>query len=171
MSIRWSYYLIAAIYVLLIVLRGINYLNEAEYKKENANYGKVFSIKKDFFTTVALICIAVTLAINIAALIGGKSLNTSSICVTLLVIGFTILNSMSFIFYSKENQTICFLGYTLKESDIESLKVKSKKSMTKLNITFGREIESYNYAKLLVFGENKESLAKILEQMASTTNK
>ncbi len=166
MNIVWSYYLIAAIYILLIALRGINYLNEAKYKKENANYGKVFSIKKDFFTTVALICVIVTLAINIAALIGGKSMNVESIWITILVIGFTILNSVTFILYSEENKNICFLGYTLKNGDIESLKVKTRKGNTKLNLTFTREIESYNYAKIFIFGKEKETLTNILEQMS-----
>lgn len=170
MNIRWSYYLIAILYILLILLRGINYLNEAEYKKENANYGKVLSIKKDFFTTVALICIVVTCAINIAALIGGKAINTSSIWITLLVIGFTILNSITVILYSKENNSVCFLGHTLKSSDIESLKVKSSKKVTKLNLIFAHEIESYNYAKIFVFGKEKENLIKMLEQMVSTAN-
>ena len=91
MNIRWAYYLIVAIYILLIVLRGINYLNEAKYKKENTNYGKVFSLKKDFFTMVTFICILVTLGINIAALIGDQPINTSSILITILVIGFTVL--------------------------------------------------------------------------------
>ena len=165
MNIRWSYYLIAGIYILLIILRGINYLNETTYKKENLHYQKVFSIKKDFFTTVTSICILVTLAINIAALIGGKALNTSSIVITLLVIGFTILNSVSVIYFSEEAQNICLLGYTLIEDDIERFDIKAGKSKYTLRITFNREIESYNYAKILVFGQNKEVFASLLEQM------
>lgn len=169
MNIRWSYYLIAGIYILLIALRGINYVNEKAYKKENSHYQKAFSIKKDFFTTVAGICIIVTLAINIAALIGGKALNTSSIIITLLVIGFTILNSFTVVLFSKEEQNICLLGYPLTGSDIESVKVKQGKTSYKLNLTFNKEIESYNYTTLLVFGENKEALAHLFEMMAPKT--
>ncbi|MBE6022909.1 MAG: hypothetical protein E7231_06715 [Cellulosilyticum sp.] len=163
MNIKWAYYLIAAIYILLIVLRGINYCNETAYKKENSHYKKAFSIKRDFFTTVTFICILVTLGINIAALIGGKALNTSSICITLLVIGFNLLNSFTFILFSEENQSVCFLGYTLTKGDLESVKTKSGKKYSLLNMTFNREIESYNYARVFVFGEDKERLVHVFE--------
>ena len=168
MNIKWAYYLIAGIYVLLVILRGINYLNEAAYKKENTNYNTVFSIKKDFFTTVTLICIVVTLAINTAALAGGKSLNTSSMVITLLVIGFTILNSFNVILFSEEAGTVCLLGYTLVKGDLESLKKKTGKNKEVLNMTFNREIESYNYAKIVVFGEKKQALSGLLEKMVQT---
>lgn len=165
MNIKWSYYLIISIYILLIVLRIINYCNEKTYKKENSHYRKAFSIKKDFFTTVTLICILVTLAINIAALIGGKAFNTDSIIITFLVIGFTIINSFTFILFSEESSTICLLGYTLKFSDIESIKVKEGKNKDVLNVTFNREIESYNYAKILVYGENKKALTSLFVRL------
>ena len=167
MNITWSYYLIAGIYILLIILRGINCLNETAYKKENSHYRKAFSIKKDFFTTVAVICIIVTIGINIAALIGGKPLNTSSMLVTVLVIGFTILNSFTFIFFSEEEQNICFLGYTLTKGDISSLKAKESRGKYTLNLNFNREIESYNYAKLWVFGENKKALTEVFEKIVA----
>lgn len=161
MNIKWSYYLIIGIYILLIALRIINYLNETAYKKENSHYRKVFSIKKDFFTTVTLICIVVTLAINIAAFMGGKAFNTDSIIITLLIIGFTMINSFTFILFSEESSTICLLGYRLKVGDIENIKVKEGKNKDVLNITFNREIESYNYAKILVYGKYKKDLGNL----------
>lgn len=164
-NIKWSYYLIAGIYALLITLRSINYFNEITYKKENSHYRKAFSIKKDFFTTVALICILVTLAINMAALIGGKTFNTDSMIITLLVIGFTVINSFTFILFSEESSTICLLGYTLKAGDIEKVKIREGKNKDVLNITFNREIESYNYAKLLVYGKNKKSLTTLFSKL------
>ena len=165
MNIKWSYYLIAGIYILLIALRGINALNETVYKKENSQYGKVFSIKKDFFTTVALICIIVTLAINCAAVIGGKSINSSTIIVTLLVIGFTILNSFTTIIFSENNKNVCFLGYTLVAGDIEKMQVKEGTHSNTLKITFYRDIESYNYTKVIIFGKNKDKLTEVFGQL------
>lgn len=165
MNIKWAYYFIAILYVILIVLRVINYLNRKAYIKDNTNIEKAFSIKKDFFTTVAVICIIVTLGINIAALIGGKAFNTSSICVTLLVIGITLLNSFSYILFSEENHTIHFVGYTLRKGDIQEVKVKTGKVSTSLNITFNKEIESYNYVKLLVYGSHRAKLVNILEAL------
>lgn len=165
MNIKWAYYLIIGIYTLLIILRGINYLNEAAYKKENSHYQTVFSIKKDFFTMVTLICIFVTVGINIAALVGGKAINTSSIWITILVIGFTLLNSFSQVMFCEETQTVCLLGYTLVKGDVESLKRKVGKHNDTLNITFNREIESYNYAKFLVFGEKKQAFSELITNL------
>lgn len=165
MNIKWSYYLIIGIYILLIVLRIINYFNETAYKKENSHYRRVFSIKKDFFTTVTLICILVTLAINIAALIGGKAVNTDSIIVTLLVIGFTIINSFTFILFSEETSTICLLGYTLKSGDVANMKIKEGKNKDVLTLTFNREIESYNYVKISVYGENRKELMNLFRNL------
>ena len=166
MNIKWSYYLIAGIYILLIALRGINVLNETVYKKENLHYEKVFSIKKDFFTTVALICIIVTLGINCAAIIGGKSINCSTIIVTILVIGFTILNSFTTIIFSEKN--ICFLGYTLVAGDVQKVQTKLGARSNTLKITFNRDIESYNYTKIIIFGKNKDELTRVFEQLVKS---
>ena len=166
MNIKWSYYLIVGIYILLIALRGINALNETAYKKENSDCRKVFSIKKDFFTTVAVICVIVTFGINFAAVIGGKSINLSTIVVTVLVIGFTLLNSFTMIIFSEENKNICFLGYTLVEGDIKEIKVKEKKQSNTIKLVFNRDIESYNYAKIIVFGENKDEIVNAFRQIA-----
>lgn len=165
MNIKWSYYLIAGIYALLIILRLINYFNEVRYKKENSHCQKVFSIKKDFFTTVTWICIIVTLAINGAAIVGGKSLNTESIIITLLVIGFTIINSFTFIYFSQESSTVYLLGYCIKAADIQNVKSKQKKNKCYLNITFNKEIESYNYIKLIVFGEKSKALESQIQKL------
>lgn len=171
MNIKWSYYLILGIYILLIALRMINYFNEIAYKKENSHYHKAFSIKKDFFTTVTLICILGTLAINTAALIGGKALNIDSIIVTLLVIGFTIINSFTFILFSQESSTIFLLGYTLKPGDIANIKVKEGKNRSILNVTFNQEIESYNYTKILVYGKNRKDLARVFTNLVEKKEK
>lgn len=165
MNIKWSYYLIMGIYALLIVLRIINYLNERKYIKENSHYHKVFSIKKDFFTTVACICILVTVAINVAALIGGKNINTDSMIVTLLVIGFTIMNSCTFILFSEQTSTVYLLGYTLKIGDLNQVKVKEGKNKDTLALTFNREIESYNYAKLLLYGKHRKALITLFRNL------
>lgn len=165
MNIKWSYYLIMGIYVMLIVLKMLNYLSERTYKKENAHYRKVFSIKKDFFTTVSGICILVTLAINVAALFGGKAINIDSIIVTLLVIGFTIINSFTFILFSEEASTICLLGYILKSGDLTCVKVKEGKNKDTLALTFNREIESYNYAKLWVYGKDRKQLVSTFRNL------
>lgn len=160
MDIKWSYYLIALIYVLVLVLRCINMQKAAHFKKEHTTYLKFFTIKKDFFTTVAIICSVVTIGINGAALIGGKALNMNSIIVTLLVIGFTIINSFTTILLDEENNMTLFYGYTIGEGEVESLKVKEKSKRTIYDITFTKEVDSYNYAKLIVYGNERNKLNK-----------
>lgn len=165
MNIKWAYYLIAIIYVILIVLKGINYLNLKAYEKENADVHKAVIFKKDFFTTVALICIVVTCAINIAAIIGGKNLNTSSIIITCFVIGFTMINSFEYIRFSDVTQTLFLAGYTLKDGDIEKVKYKQGSRRNALRVTLTREIESYYYIKMSVYGKNKDQVVTLLEKL------
>ncbi len=158
MDIKWSYYLIALIYVLVLVLRCINMQKAAQFKKERGTVLKFFTIKKDFFTTVAIICSIVAIGINGAALIGGKALNANSIIITLLVIGFTAVNSFTSILLDEESKSVLFYGYTIEEGEVESLKVKEKSNRTIYDITFTKEIDSYNYAKLIVYGNERAKL-------------
>lgn len=160
MDIKWSYYLIGVIYILVIILKIINTTKVQQFKKENNQAMKLLTIKKDFFTTVSLICIIVTFFINTAALMGEKPINKPSILITLLVIGFTFINSVLNIFLSQENEIVLLLGYELKKGEIEHLKVKERKLFTSYDMTFSKEIDSYNYAKLLVFGKQREALTQ-----------
>lgn len=168
MNIKWAYYLIAVIYIILIVLRVINYANQRAYEKENSIGLKAFTIKKDFFTTVATICILVTLGINLAASLGGKDFNTSSILVTCLVVGFTVLNSFTFIRLNSNQTSLFFLGYSLEAGDVEKVKCKKRLGRYVLYVTFTREIESYNYAKIVVYGKHREEVAGAFEKLKNT---
>lgn len=165
MNIKWAYYLIAVIYVVLIVLKGINYLNQKQYEKDHTELLKAFCIKKDFFTTVSIICIVATVAINVAAIIGGKAFNTSSILITCLVLGFTVINSFSYMRFSNHGQDLYYLGYTLVAGDISSLKSKNRKSSNVLSINLNRDIDSYNYMKVVVYGKNKDQVTGLLETL------
>ncbi|MDF2614955.1 MAG: hypothetical protein K0S71_2741 [Clostridia bacterium] len=165
MDIKWSYYLIGIIYILVCMLRVINNTKTEAFKKQNNDSIKLLVIKKDFFTTVSFICIVVTLFINIAALKGGKPINKASILITLLVIGFTIINSVLNILLSNENEKILLSGYELEKGEIETFKLKERKGFTSYDITFTKEIDSYNYAKLLVFGKNREQFKNVIQNL------
>ncbi len=171
MDIKWSYYLLAIIYVLVGILRIINTFSAATYKKNHLEYKSVFSIKKDFFTTMSIVCVVITLGINIAAMVGDRPLVMNSIIITILVIGCTVLNSFYTIYFSDKEESIYWLGYQLKAGEIESLKVKEGHFRTMLNMTFTKEIDSYNYAKVLVFGQNKKELQDILQKLTLNKNK
>ncbi len=165
MDIKWSYYLIVIIYVLVIILRLANSLSTQRYKKQHNDYKAVFSIKKDFFTTVSMACLVTTIAINIAALLGGRPINKDSIIITLLVMGFTLINSCYMVFFSETSTSVCWLGYELNSGEIEDLKIKEGRIKTTLSMTLTKEIDSYNYAKLVVFGLNKKALEDTLKAL------
>lgn len=163
MDIKWSYYLIVIIYALVITLRLVNSLSTQKYKKQHPDYKTVYSIKKDFFTTVSVTCLLTTIGINTAALIGKRPINKSSIIITLLVIGFTLINSCYKIYFSKESASVCWLGYELNVGEIEELKIKQSQMKAVISMTLTKEIDSYNFAKLVVFGKDKKELQDILQ--------
>lgn len=162
MDIKWSYYLIALIYILVMILKLINSTLTLRFKKQNESTIKLVAVKRDFFTTVSIICIFTTIFINAAALNGGKSINAPSILITLLVVGFTLMNSFIHIFVAQKEETILLLGYSLKKGEIETIKQKERKGFTSYDITFTKEIDSYNYAKLMVFGKERNQLKATL---------
>jgi hypothetical protein len=165
MDIKWSYYLIGIIYILVCVLRVINATKAITFKKQNKDSVKVVAIKKDFFTTVSLICIVMTLFINVAALSGGKPINKASIFITFLVIGFTLINSVFNILLSGEKERVLILGYELAKGELENCKLKERKGFTSYDITFNREIDSYNYTKLLIFGKERDKFKNIIQKL------
>ena len=167
MDIKWSYYLIAIIYVLVIALRLMNTISARRFKNQYKDCKSIFSIKKDFFTTVSTACIVTTIAINGAAIIGGRPINKDSILITILVIGFTIINSFYSVFFTEEASRISYLGYQVKQGDIEELKIKEGRLKTTVTMTLTKEIDSYNYTKLMIFGNNKKDLEGILTRLKS----
>ncbi len=158
MNIKWSYYLIGLIYILVIVLKVINKNKSQAFKSQYPDAIQILTLKRDFFTTVSLCCIFATLFINGAALWGGKPLNGSSIFITLMVLGFTYFNSIAYILFSVEQNKALLFGYELEPEEIEKYKVKEHKHVCFYEMTFTKEIDSYNYIKLLAFGEDSNKL-------------
>lgn len=167
MDISWSYYLIALLYALLIFLRLINNMKEDKYISENHECKEVFTIKVDFFVTVAVCCTIVMLIINIAAIFGGKGINVESIIVTLLVNGFMLLNSFSHVLFSEKSKTFFYSGYVMTPEDINTISIKKGSNRYTLNFSFSREIESYTSAKILVYGKEKRHFSKLVEKMTN----
>ncbi len=161
MNIKWAYGLIAVLYILLIILRVINSKLEKQYTSEAKNSKQIYAIKADFFTTVAIACILVTLFINIAALVGGKSLNMQSIIITILVIGFTIINSFISVSFSNDEKTMNILGYTVKEDEFKEIKQRG----ASVRLSLDKDIESYSYVKMLVVGKDKQSFLNMISNI------
>lgn len=165
MDIKWSYYLIAFIYILVSILKVINSKLMDTFLKQNPCSIKLLALKKDFFTTVSISCIIITVFINIAAVIGNKPINKTTILITMLVVGFTYLNSCFYILLPKDKQQIFILGYLLQKGEIDHFKVKERKILTSYDITFTKEIDSYNYMKVYIFGENRHAFYQLMQEL------
>ncbi|MFQ9695931.1 MAG: hypothetical protein ACLRY5_03785, partial [Zhenhengia sp.] len=64
MEIIWSYVLIAIITLVLITIRMLNNKIVNDFLKEHETAEKYVIFKKDFFFTVAKICVVCTILIN-----------------------------------------------------------------------------------------------------------
>lgn len=167
MDISWSYYLIALLYALLVFLRLINNMKEDKYISQNHECKEVFTIKIDFFVTVAVCCTIVMVLINIAAIIGGKGINVQSIIVALLVSGLMLLNSFSHILFCEESKTFFYSGYVMKKEDLNTASIKKGSKRFMITFNFSREIESYTNAKILVYGKERRHFSKLVEKMTN----
>lgn len=164
MGVKWAYLLIGIIYVLVLVLRVINMVKASKFKAQCTDVVKVFVVKRDFFTTVAVGCTIVTVLINGAAIITGKPLNLMSIIFTVLIMGFTVINSFSYVLVAREENKLLLLGYTLEKNEVEKLKVKGTGNRMVYDMTLGKEIDSYNYIKLVAYGKKAYLLRDVLEK-------
>ena len=162
-NVRWAYYIIIAIYALVIVLRIINAVSTAKFKKLNPDSIKIFTIKHDFFTTVSTCCILATGFINGAAILTNHSINYDTIAITILVVILTILNSCYSITMNKDGNTISYLGYEITADEVEQINIKSGIFGTTLGMSLTKEIDSYSYAKMHLLGKNKRILKEVLE--------
>ncbi|WP_054743021.1 hypothetical protein [Cellulosilyticum ruminicola] len=68
------------------------------------------------------------------------------------------MNSFTSILLDEEESTVLFYGYTIGEGEVEALKIKEKNNRTIYDITFTKEVDSYNYAKLIVYGNERAKL-------------
>lgn len=164
MDVKWSYYLIIGIYVLVITLRMINHYEAKKFLSKYNDSMRLFAIKRDFFTTISIVCIITTIGINIATMYGNQPLNISSIIITLLVCGFTLLNSFISVFVSPNAEKILLFGYEIGKQEIEQYSVKKKDKYDKYNFNFTKEIDSYNYMKIMIFSDKKQLVEQILNE-------
>lgn len=169
MDISWSYYLIAVLYVMIIFLRFINHIKEDKYVDNHKGSKSVFAIKLDFFVTVGIFCTLIALGINISSIMGGRGLQVPSIFIALLVNGFVVLNSFVQVLFNEESDTIFYSGYVIGKDDISSLKVKKGTQWYSMNFNFEKEIESYNSAKILVFGKEKRHFGRFAQNLVKET--
>lgn len=167
MDIKWTYYFIIVMYLMLIALRAINYIKEQEFiKSQSEKPISITVIKKDFFTSVTLVCILFTLIINCLAISGGRPVNIHTIIVTALMIGLTFINSFTRILLIPE-EVVFVLGETIKQEDIDKINVKSGKLLTRYKLMLNKEVDTYNWININAFGKNKDELKNYRKDLIS----
>ena len=163
MDIKWTYGLIVAIYIVLLLIKGINVILIKRFK-ENKDLVIVKGFKKDFFTSIAQICIGVTIIINGMTIVGGRPLNINSMIITLLIVGMALLSGTVTILLEKE----CALNisaYEFEAKDIKQIEIKKKTRYTLFDIELEDDVNGYDNIKFYVMSQNREVFEKELNQL------
>lgn len=165
MDIKWTYCLIIGIYIVLASIKVLNVILINKFK-QGRQLAVFKGFKKDFFTSIAQICIIVTLIINGMTIVGGRPLNTHSMIITLLIVGMAIISSRVTILV--ETGTLLNIsGYEFKSEDIEEVKAKKKSSCDTYTINLKEDVNGYENLKLYVLGNQREALAGELSKFNS----
>lgn len=160
MDIKWTYCLIIGIYMVLASIKVLNIILINKFKQ-----GRQLTVfkgfKKDFFTSIAQICIIVTIIINGMTIVGGRPLNRDSIIITLLIVGMAIISS-SVTILVETGTLLNISGYEFKSEDIKEVKTKKKSRYDTYTINFKEDVNGYENLKLYIMGTKREALAKEL---------
>ncbi|MGL6173546.1 MAG: hypothetical protein ACRC1P_02955 [Cellulosilyticaceae bacterium] len=165
MDIKWTYILIVAIYLVLASIKVLNVILRNKFKQDKQLL--IFKgFRKDFFTSIAQICVIVTIIINGMTIVGGRPLNVDSIIITLLVVGMAIISG-SVMILVETGTVLNISGYEFKKTDIKEVKVKSKNNYSVYDVHFTEDINGYENLKLYVVGNNKDLLKEELNKFVN----
>ncbi|MGL4799796.1 MAG: hypothetical protein ACRCWY_10450 [Cellulosilyticaceae bacterium] len=162
MDIRWSYYLIVALYAVLITLKLLNKRQENQFAKDHEGVRVYKGSRKDFFTIVAFICSLITLIINGVALLAGKPLIGTSVFITVCIIGMALLTVNIQVLTTPEHR-LCVGGTLLEADQIKEVIIKEKKAKTYYEILFNAPIQGYEGVEFALSGEQKESFTNYIK--------
>ena len=147
MDMKWTYLLAVIIYGVLVLIKIINKkINHDFIKALEAPPIKFVGFKKDFYSSIAMICIVVSIGINLASVLTTHPINWDSIMVTILVIGMAFISGMTNIYVGNDN-TVCIGGYIFKKGDIASIHLKNKKGNSQ-EIIFKEDIGGFQLGDL-----------------------
>lgn len=165
MDIKWTYCLIIGIYIVLASIKVLNIILIGKFK-QGRQLAVFKGFKKDFFTSIAQICIIVTLMINGMTIVGGRPLNSHSIIITLLIIGMAAISSRVTILV-ETGTLVNISGYEFKSEDIEEVKTKKKSRCDTYTINLKEDVNGYENLKLYVWGNQREALTGELNKFNS----
>lgn len=163
MEIIWSYVLIAVITLVLITIRLLNNKIVDGFMKEHEAAQKYVIFKKDFFFTVAKVCVVCTILINGLMLYGHQRINGQSILLTCLILAMCLISCISFVAID-ENKAFNIAGYAVDEEAIKDIQIKEHKNRLSCTVLFKEEINGYQGMEFCVFGQKREAFIKQIEQ-------
>lgn len=164
MDIKWSYYLIVALYAILIVLKWLGKKEEVRFIEQNESTDVFKALKKDFFTTIACICTVITLCINGAALISGRPLVLTSIIITACIIGMAFLTTRIRILTTSQGK-LWIDGIELGGADIEEVVIKEKKNKTYYQILLEKPVNGYESVSFTIVGAQRETFTTYVKSI------
>lgn len=125
MEIKWTYIIIAVLYVLIFIIKAmIGELNK-KYKEEmNAVEVRVF--KKDFLTIVAVCAFVGMLIITILTTIGGMPFNINAFVIAILLVILSIISGFSKVLVIDQKAYV-LMGEKIGEEDIKEIVVARSK--------------------------------------------
>lgn len=162
MEIKWSYYLIILLYVIIGILKVLSVHEHTRLKKEYPDVSVYKTYKRDFFQTIAIICTVITVCINLAALIGGKGIVGSSIIVTLCIIGMAFLTGYIELL-TTDTGTLCLDGTLIEANNIKEVIIKEKKNKTSYEILFVEPISGYESVAFDLRGDKRSTFTNYIK--------
>lgn len=161
MDIKWSYYIIAALYGIIILLKVLNANEQTQFKKTDSE-ALVYKIyKKDFFYTIAVVCTAITVLINGVSILAGKPLVIESIIITLLIVGMAYLTGNIEMLTTAQG-TLLIDGTKIEMSNIKEVIIKEKKEKTQYHILFEQPINGYEGIEFALKGEKQKEFTQYI---------
>ncbi|MHC1750215.1 MAG: hypothetical protein AB9856_18255 [Cellulosilyticaceae bacterium] len=162
MDMKWTYLLAVIIYGVLFAIKMINKKISYDFTKGLVKQPIAMKgFKKDFYSSVAIICIVISIGINVATTLTGHGINIDSIIVTILVMGMAFISGMTHIFVNEEKE-MCIAGYILKKGDIKSFKEKGSRKLTQ-EIIFAEPIGGYDGIVIKVPANQKKQFIDCIQ--------
>ena len=164
MDLKWSYYLIGILYIILLSLK---ILNNSEYKKFQKNYGdtqQYKAYKSDFFTLIGWICTLITLIINIMTFVSKGQFVVSSIIVTILILGMAFM-ARSIKLLTTSEGFLYIDGNIIDGQKIKEVVIKQKNSRVFYHILYHEPINGYDSISFKMKIENQEAFESFVKNI------
>lgn len=142
MDLKWSYYLIGALFVITILLKYLNKKEEEQFKNIYQEVTCYKGYKKDFFRAIGRACAVIGLAINITSFFARGVVVPSSIVVTISIVLLWLVARKINIIVTQDGHMLID-GTLIKKEEIKEVTTKKTKHCTWYELEFTKTINGY----------------------------